>query len=47
MIRKLPLVQHQQAQVLLQWLQMIVEQLSRPKRLIRDSEGRPTGVETL
>ena len=40
-------IQHQQAQVLLQGLQMIVEQLSRPKRLIRDSEGRPTGVETL
>lgn len=39
--------QNQQLQVLLQGLQQIVEQLNRPKRLVRDSEGRPAGVEVV
>jgi hypothetical protein len=39
--------QHQQAEALMSGLQSIVEQLNRPKRLIRDEAGRPAGVETV
>jgi hypothetical protein len=38
---------HQQAEALMSGLQSIVEQLNRPKRLIRDEAGRPAGVETV
>ena len=37
--------QAQQMQAFLQGLQAIVSEINRPKRLIRDSEGRPVGVE--
>lgn len=39
--------QRAQAQALMEGIGVIAEQINRPKRLIRDQQGRPAGVETI
>lgn len=39
--------QQQQSQVFMSGMQALAEQITRPKRLIRDQQGRPAGVETV
>ena len=40
-------MQAQQMQAFLQGLQAIVGEINRPKRLVRDNQGRPVGVESV
>lgn len=39
--------QQQQSQAFMAGMQALAEQITRPKRLVRDQQGRPAGVETV